>query len=293
MNGFEGLIGSTGITGIIGTIGFTYTGPEGLQGNNGVNGSSYTGPQGLTGLEGVIGEDGFTGSKGLSGPQGTTGSIGLSGLIGPIGSIGFTGPEYQGTKGPTGDIGTTGSLGLQGYNGLIGPKGPVGGTTLLYSGTNISITPSGTTFTYFSANYDVYLVKVTNERTGNYAPAAGSGILFRLANNGVVDSGVNYRGLYFNTFGATQDFGRQDTNHWGNLCFNNDQRIIDGGQCTIFNPFLPTYSINAMRSCGYYTAYFSTNYVSAHMVNSSYNGLNIYSFSGTNVINISIYGFNK
>jgi hypothetical protein len=167
-----GPTGPTGSQGIQGPTGATgATGSQGIQGPTGATGATGSqGIQGPTGSQGIQGPTGPTGSQGIQGPTGPTGSQGIQGVTGPTGSQGIQGPTgatgatgSQGIQGPTGPTGSqgiqgpTGETGSQGIQGVTGPTGPVDnyvisfngltGAVGIAAGSNITITPSGNTFT--------------------------------------------------------------------------------------------------------------------------------------------------
>jgi hypothetical protein len=107
------------------------TGPQGNTGATGPQGN--TGPQGPTGAASTVA--GPTGPTGPTGPQGNTGATGATGSQGPTGPTGPTGP--QGNTGATGPLPTNFVESINGRTGAVN----------FVAGTNISITPSGNTFT--------------------------------------------------------------------------------------------------------------------------------------------------
>jgi hypothetical protein len=87
------------------------------------------------------GNTGATGSAGPTGAQGSTGSPGATGSQGPQGNTGSAGAT--GSQGPQGNTGATGPLPTNFVESINGRTGAVN----FVAGTNISITPSGNTFT--------------------------------------------------------------------------------------------------------------------------------------------------
>jgi hypothetical protein len=124
-----------------------------------------TGPTGDPGEPGTAGPTGPTGVTGPSGPSGLPGPSGPSGAAGPSGPTGPTGADST-VPGPTGPVGATGTTGPQGD---IGPTGPsYGGTPIVFSATNLSVTQSGIT----SQVKLKYTTEITD--TNNYYNAANS-----------------------------------------------------------------------------------------------------------------------
>ena len=85
-----------------------------------------------------------TGTGGVTGATGPSGINGITGATGPQGPAGISGAN--GVTGPQGPAGTNGLNGVTGATGIIGLTGPTGadGTVYIQSGTNITITGSGT-----------------------------------------------------------------------------------------------------------------------------------------------------
>ena len=111
-------------------------GPQGPKGDKG-----DTGPEGQQGPQGPAGQDGAPGEPGPQGPQG------IQGIQGEQGPQGIQGKK--GEQGPQGEPGPQGEQGPQGIQGETGPAGAsatieVGTTTTLPSGSNASVTNSGT-----------------------------------------------------------------------------------------------------------------------------------------------------
>ena len=150
VNTFNGLTGNVGVSGganilivqsgntfTISTISniFGPTGPTGSQGIQGATGSTGstgpTGPQGVTGVTGPTGPTGSQGVTGVTGPTGPTGPQGVTGVTGPVGDYVIS------VNGNTGHVVIPI---VSTFNGLTGAVG-------IAAGSNITITPSGNTFT--------------------------------------------------------------------------------------------------------------------------------------------------
>jgi len=181
-------------------------GATGGQGNQGSQGTA-----GAAGQQGTQGAQGTTGSTGQSGAAGSTGATGSAGSAGAQGTQGPQGP--QGVKGDTGDQGPAGTDGDDGgysFNvtrGYLAPQTTVasGDVLTLYGGEGISVTNTGSTFTFAStAAASTYSFKTTAGGTNPQTTIGNGGLVSLIGGTEMVvtQSGSTFTFNYVGTTSA-------------------------------------------------------------------------------------------
>lgn len=214
------------------------------------------------------------------------GNTGFFGGTGPTGVVGFSSSSSENT-GPSGDGCSDCSTGPTGSIGVIGIAGPISANTIVYSNNSVSVNSTGFYINnIFSSTYDNYHFEI-NAITGSYA------LSMALSANGVADTTTNVltRIQRINSTGVTITAGTSALL----ADFFDPNQANAGAFGDILTPYLA-----ANTTCFYELIVSPDANGPAHSKRlfikkdlKSYDGLRLFTTSGTFGGRIQIYGYEK